>query len=386
MKSPRATYITQHISAYQVSRINSFIDATLSHNLRPLIIEINQNSHFYTHPNPQRLELLKQLSSESRAIDYINFSFETLGIMHQLKALKNAIILTRNSTFTFHVGYSNLFSLLVLIFSKTFTKSPSKNILGIDSRLQDSVKNPITTALKKLILYFFDYAFTASKESSTYLESLGMSPRSCYRPFYLSLPCSTINDSDRKHELLIVSRLSPRKNIMHALKSYFKVHQLLIAQNLRTPLLRIIGNGEQYSEANEFIKCHGLTDNIILMSDQSFDVVKFYLAHAKIAILASLKDQFGIFAMEAFCFNTFLLCSKYAGASELCVPTLNGDLFDPYDSEDLANKLFLYLSGNIPSHDTRLMVNKAITYQYSPQAFKLNLISLFNKTSDKLQK
>ncbi len=132
---------------------------------------------------------------------------------------------------------------------------------------------------------------------------------------------------------LFVGQVISRKGIEQLLESCV----LLQEQNCCDYTLLIVGDGDQKQELEEFAQNHGLEKCVKWLGWLDYSVLSHYFQMVDIFVFPTLEDIWGMVVLEAMTFGKPILCSKYAGASEMVIHGENGYIFDPYQTEDLAN-------------------------------------------------
>lgn len=111
---------------------------------------------------------------------------------------------------------------------------------------------------------------------------------------------------------------------------------MLGQQEARCYTLLIVGDGAQREELEVFSQNKGLADCVKWEGWVSYHHLGNYFRRADVFVLPTLEDTWGMVILEAMTFGKPILCSKWAGASELVVKGENGYVFEPQDPEKLA--------------------------------------------------
>jgi glycosyltransferase involved in cell wall biosynthesis len=131
--------------------------------------------------------------------------------------------------------------------------------------------------------------------------------------------------------------------------------------------LLIVGDGEQQAELETSTKKRGLSDRVEWIGKVDYDQLGIYFAKADVFVLPTLEDTWGMVILEAMVVDKPILCSKWAGASELVIEGENGYRFDPYEPEKLADLMFCFIENS----DSVLAMgkkSKQLMEQYTPEA------------------
>lgn len=132
-----------------------------------------------------------------------------------------------------------------------------------------------------------------------------------------------------KKVLLFVGRLVELKNIQNIIP-------LFKALNHDDYVFVIVGDGPMESQLKH------LADNarniIFTGRLEGLELIAWYNI-AQLSILASNKEAFGAVTNEALLAGCYALVSRKAGSQSLILPGINGDTFDPYDTDEIQSLL-----------------------------------------------
>ena len=92
-----------------------------------------------------------------------------------------------------------------------------------------------------------------------------------------------------------------------------------------------------------------------------------YFLNADVFVLPTLEDTWGMVVLESMAFGKPVLCSKWAGASEMVVHGENGYLFDPNQPEEIA-KLMCHFIDHPDLIATMGEKSKQAIAPYTPEA------------------
>jgi len=138
---------------------------------------------------------------------------------------------------------------------------------------------------------------------------------------------------------LFVGKLLHRKGLQFLLKAC----AILKQQGYQNYTLLIVGDGEQREELEAYSQNQGLTDCLHWAGWGNYDKLGAYFRQADVFVFPTLEDIWGVVLLEAMAFGEAILCSKWAGSSELVVEGENGYIFDPYNSEELAERMRYFI-------------------------------------------
>lgn len=139
-----------------------------------------------------------------------------------------------------------------------------------------------------------------------------------------------------KKVALFVGRLVKEKNLMFLIDTFSKIDS-------KDAVLVIVGSGPLEKQLIGKVKSLNLEDKIISQGRLEGSELYAWYNIAQIFVLPSLYEPFGAVVNEALLAGCNVLCSSKAGASTL-INDKNGDIFDPYNEEELTEKLYNALS------------------------------------------
>ncbi|MEQ9371191.1 MAG: glycosyltransferase family 4 protein [Coleofasciculus chthonoplastes F3-SA18-01] len=149
-------------------------------------------------------------------------------------------------------------------------------------------------------------------------------------------------DSEPEYQrpiFLFVGKLIPRKGLRFLLEAC----TILKQQGYQNYAVLIVGDGEQREELEIYSQNQGLTDCLRWVGWGNYDKLGAYFRQADVFVFPTLEDIWGVVLLEAMAFGQPILCSKWAGSSELVVEGENGYIFDPYHPEELAKHIKCFI-------------------------------------------
>ncbi len=138
---------------------------------------------------------------------------------------------------------------------------------------------------------------------------------------------------------LFVGKLIPRKGLRFLLEAC----KILKQQGYQNYTVLIVGDGKQREELEIYSQNQGLTDCLQWVGWGNYDKLGAYFRQADVFVFPTLEDIWGVVLLEAMAFSQPILCSKWAGSSELVVEGKNGYIFDPYNPEELAEHIKYFI-------------------------------------------
>ncbi len=196
--------------------------------------------------------------------------------------------------------------------------------------------------MRRIIAHFADTFITNSQAGKLYLiECVGVDRQNIQvRPYLVPDPQTLLGTSTSTSAVklqiqspifLYVGRIEERKGLHLLLQSC----QILRQAGCKFSLL-IIGRGPQQDELKAYCQSHDLEDCVQWLGWVDYRQLGVYFRQADVFVFPSLEDTWGMVALEAMAFGKPVLCSKWAGASELIADGKNGFICDPHDPATMA--------------------------------------------------
>ena len=341
---------------YHISRINAVHRYLSAHDVEVVALEIASKDATYQWANAtQEIQANKRVVFPNQIFDDIPPGELFFGIFRALNEIQPDVIAVN--------GYSSIDSWTIIAWSKLRHR---RTILMMDSKEDDVKRSLIKETLKKWMVRNFDAGFCAGKKHQKYLNKLGMNISN------ISVGYDVVDNSYfwRKAEIvrehpkayrdlpglssltpyfLASSRFIKRKNLTGLLDAYYLYRERVVQSgNGSYPWrLVILGDGEERQHLESKIKEKAI-EEVTLAGFRQIEELPAYYALASVFIHPALKDQWGLVVNEAMASGLPVLVSKHCG----CVPELvqigeNGYVFEPEDTNDLANQMFRISSGEV---------------------------------------
>lgn len=129
---------------------------------------------------------------------------------------------------------------------------------------------------------------------------------------------------DRELRAVSVMRLAPRKRLTPLLRIVEMAHRSLLGTvHLR---LTIIGDGPERAAAQRFIRSRGLTGVVDLAGRLGADQIREVFAHSDVFVQPSVKESFGLAALEARSAGLPVLARAQTGTSHFIRDGVEGVL------------------------------------------------------------
>ena len=293
-----------------------------------------------------------------------NFTYLPLSIVNRLFEFKP------------HVIFSNSFgiwTILALLF-KPLGKwrvviayegsSPSVDFRNVPRRL----------ALRRMMVRAADACITNSQAGKRYLLEIlkAEENRVFAHPYEVSGEESLSEQKTvetfplvqfKRPVFLFVGGIIPRKGLQFLLEAC----ALLQKQGCNNYTLAIIGDGTQRKELEEFCQDKGLSDRVRWIGKVEYSKLGAYFTEADVFVLPTLEDTWGMVVLEAMVLGKAVLCSQWAGASELVIKGENGYCFDPHQAEELAKLMYRFID-NPDLAKAMGKKSKQLMTKYTPEA------------------
>lgn len=138
--------------------------------------------------------------------------------------------------------------------------------------------------------------------------------------------------------LIYVGAIQPRKNLKFLIKAFERVKK-------NYPELKLVlagGNGWMWQEIYQNVKISRFSSDIILTGGISFDVMRILLRNAKLFVLTSLYEGFGIPVLEAMAGGVPAVCANNSSLLEVGGEAVI--FFETNNLDDCENKILKILN------------------------------------------
>ena len=152
-------------------------------------------------------------------------------------------------------------------------------------------------------------------------------------------------------------------------------HRLSVVSSPVVPWsLVLLGDGPLLSSLKSQVSSLGLQHSVLLPGFKQYPELPAYYAHAGAFIHASTTEQWGLVVNEAMASGLPVLVSNRCGcARDLVQEGVNGFTFDPYDVEQLAQKMFQISAFQDVSLSAFGDASRAIISEWGPERFATGL-------------
>lgn len=179
----------------------------------------------------------------------------------------------------------------------------------------------------------FDYIITIAKHLEKNIKDKKFNGQ--LSTIYNGIKTTPHKNTKKKHHDFtfgILSRFSPEKNILTAIKSFKK----FIQESSSNAKLIIAGDGEDYKMLQDFIQNNQLEHNISLIG--WITNKETFFNQIDILLLPSTSESFGLSILDAFNYHTVVIAANIAGPAEIIQHKYNGYLYNnPLSVNNLYN-------------------------------------------------
>jgi glycosyltransferase involved in cell wall biosynthesis len=206
---------------------------------------------------------------------------------------------------------------------------------------------PLRLALRRLLVRWTDACMTNSHAGKTYLTKVLHAPATevFAQPYEVPDPSALLQRVEgvrqpvmQRPVFLFAGQLVPRKGLNFLLDACAQLN----AWGHQAYSLVVVGDGVQRQELEQMSRDRGLT-NVHWAGWVPYNHLGTYFTQADVFILPSLEDTWGMVVLEAMVFGKPVLCSQWVGTAELIKPGENGEIFDPYQTETLAQYMLQFI-------------------------------------------
>jgi glycosyltransferase involved in cell wall biosynthesis len=202
----------------------------------------------------------------------------------------------------------------------------------------------IRTWIRSWMVSFAEACVTNTQAGKSYLVDILKARESCvfHQPYQVPDAGALLKRSSRSEAIapqaqrpifLFVGQVIQRKGLHLLLEACV----ILKSWGYQNYTLQVIGQGDLREELEAFGQQHSLPVDWIGWVD--YGNIGIYFESADVFVLPTLEDTWGMVVLESMVFDKPVLCSKWAGASEMVIHGENGLLFDPHQPEAIARAM-----------------------------------------------
>ena len=167
---------------------------------------------------------------------------------------------------------------------------------------------------------------------------MGYDPKLFYPKSYHNLEYSS------KLKFLFVGRLVPIKGLDILIKAFSKINSLQKNLNYECS---IIGDGFQKMNYKKYITTLSLSDRVKFLGYKTQIEIGKMMREADFVIIPSLKEGFGLVAIESLACGTPIICSETGGLKDIVINKKNGFIFPPGDYKKLSEILISLINNKL---------------------------------------
>jgi glycosyltransferase involved in cell wall biosynthesis len=220
------------------------------------------------------------------------------------------------------------------------------------SPIYESPSSTIRYQARRFMARLADAFVVNSQAGKSYLlDTLHVIPERVFvKPFLIPSLKALLNYSEAEAPqldrslnrpiFLFVGQIIPRKG----LKNLLAACSILKQQGYQDYTLAIVGDGEQRSELEAFVKESDLEQQVIWMGNIPYRLLGAYFQFADVFIFPTYDDIWGMVLTEAMAFGKPVICSTGAGAVEMVDEGVNGFVYETDRVDRLAQHMIRFLN------------------------------------------
>lgn len=218
-----------------------------------------------------------------------------------------------------------------------------------------------------------DVVAVVSKFSQTLMSKTFKLPDHYFRifPNAINIPAIQPTYHPKKPKILVVSRLGSNETEKHVDKVILAFYG--VVQKIPTARLHIVGDGPLKQGLIDLGKKLGVADQIHFSGFVTDQELQEEYETAAVFALPSSKEGFGIVYLEAWTKGLPVIASRFGAGAEVVSDGLDGYTVDPYDSNELRDRLLTLLEDSELAQTLAEAGYRKARSQYSSEAFAQRL-------------
>lgn len=210
-------------------------------------------------------------------------------------------------------------------------------------------KGSLRLKMRRALGRFFDLAICNTECGTKYLEELVKIPAekvfhfvgevAACESFNLNEGLGPLFQNDPRPVFLFVGRIIRSKGVDQLLEAC----RLLVQRGVTNYTVVLVGKGPHQDEFSKLAHEFGVEQQLHWEGFVPYERLGAYYNACDVFILPSREDTWGVVALEAMAFGKPVLCSRFAGSSELIQNGISGYVFDPGKPQDLANYMMQFI-------------------------------------------
>jgi len=314
--------------------------------IKRIILEIDDKKYNKNIICLGKCQFKKELKNKKIKIYELNYSKLIFAMFCIKKIIKKSkydqIILISN------IHYTNVLSLLFLSKIKQLKIIVSERTaikeLDIYFGVFDFIKKKIIKLLIIILYRKANAVVTNSTRSSKDLNKItGLKVKTIFSPSYIPAYFPKKRRNKKIKNLIVISRLSKEKNILHLLKAinFIKSEKFI---------LKIIGDGVQKKDLIAFVSKNQLSNKVKFLDYKKN--IKRYLIQSDLFINCSFFEGFPNSVVESLNYNVPVICSmSHGGIFDILKKNKYGYLFNINKVENLSSLILNFLNNSKPFLD-----------------------------------
>jgi len=190
---------------------------------------------------------------------------------------------------------------------------------------------------------YYDQLFAISNGVKKYVSSQGFDSVVVYNGIRSDLISYKKNVKHDVVQIVNVGRLQQVKGQQVLVQAAY----LLKKKGVGNFHIDFIGDGEEFQNLNNMVKTYNLQDEVSLVGRKSREYVYANLCKYDLYVQPSISEGFGLTLSEAMAAGVPVLTSDQDGPMEVIDSGKYGSFFQTGNSEDLANKIELFLNKTV---------------------------------------
>jgi glycosyltransferase involved in cell wall biosynthesis len=284
-------------------------------------------------------------------------------------------------------GYHELATIFILFFCKL---KGIKTILSNESTILDQKREKIKESIKSLIIRQFDGFFNFGSLSKQYMIALGASEDK----MLVNKNCVDNLKIRSIFETALTKREETKVHLGLAIKNFIFVGRLISAKNLERLLdafcliehpekqnwgLILLGEGLLKEELVNKVEAENIA-NVKFIAGQTWEKVPEILALSDVFVLPSIVEPWGLVINEAMVCGKPILVSNQCGCvQDLLVDEINGYLLNPYDVNDIIDKMAKVMSMSVLALEKMGENSLEIIKNYTPELVASEMLKGYQK-------
>lgn len=297
-------------------------------------------------------------------------------------------VLKKNKIDIVHIQEPTIIALTCIIAAKIL-KIPVVSTLHVQGEnilynLGFNPKKKVTIFLNKIItknilrlINLTDIAICPSKFAIGFFQKMGLNRKTCVVSNGIDLNRFNPKNSnfkkklnlEKKKVILYVGRIAPEKNINVLIKAL----DILVKKDKNYRLI-IVGSGLEKNNLEILVKKLNLSNFVHFTSKVSDSDLPKYYSTGNVFVLPSLVELQGMVILEAMATGLPIIIAESETSAGKELVDNNGYVFDPFNCEELANKIKIILN------------NKKLKNKFSENSLKIAKEHSFDKSIIKLEK